>query len=547
MVNGGEKTYWQQLLKSLRYASDWMLWLAPLLLVINQFIGQVDFNRKAFGWAWLILTVWILMNLAFYFKSQSMSNSKLKSLFLILTIIFLVSYVVVTGNLTELTSVVAFSIMANSLLNPSLVVMLINLAVVEVVVIIARDWVATSIGQSFYVLNVLLLTVYCATLLVLNLGKSSSRAQLSRKTNQPLIDESSLNTLINNLNSGILRVKSDMTVDLYNAASLGILDTNLSLTSLSLNEILPLEDLTRNPIDLEKRLKQAQRVEIIDDVIYSYRNGEQIRLEITISPVKNNYGVNENQEYLLILRDITKAKNLEQERDEFISVVSHELRTPIAIVEASLSNLAILLDRKTDKRILKQTLSKSHDQIVLLAAMMNDLSSLARANRTEIIETQVIDLNKLSQTIYEKYIPQFNDKKITFDLDFDQKLTKIKTNSLYLEEIIQNLLTNALRYTPKGNVTLSFKKHANNLEILVADTGIGIGRSDQAKIFDKFYRVEDYRTRQTSGTGLGLYVSRRLAMKLGGELSVTSRIGFGSTFCLKVPLRMAKNKLSNKR
>lgn len=354
------------------------------------------------------------------------------------------------------------------------------------------------------------------------------------------VNLSSLNTLINNLNSGILRVTTDMTIDLYNAACLNILDTNLTLTGQKLGHILPLANLDGEAVEIEPLLKSSQRTVVIDDVLFEYQDGEKIRLEITISPIKNVYGVNESGQFLLILRDITKAKNLEQERDEFISVISHELRTPIAISEASLSNLAIMLKRKADLRSIKTALLKAHNQILLLAAMMNDLASLARANRNEIVEIERVDLRELAQVIYEKYATQFNEKNLRFDLDFDPKLSKFKTNVLYLEEIVQNLLTNALRYTPKGSVTLSFKKRADAVEIAVADTGIGINKADQARIFEKFYRAEDYRTRETSGTGLGLYVAQRLAVKLGGELTLKSRIGFGSTFCLNLPLPKAK-------
>lgn len=539
MVNGGD-TRWQRLVSNLRQTSTWLLWLSPLMLMIDRVIWQ---DRVNLGWqpnvgsAWLIIMAWLLVNLGFYLKNRYSKSPWSQSWLLIIAMILLAAYIMMTGTLTELVAVVIFGMMANSLLHPTLTVMLANLIIVEITVVIIRAWLTSTVGQAFYILNILLLTIYCLTLLLLNLKKLDKQPSPKEVNEVAPAVNNSLTTLINNLNSGILRIKSDMTIDLYNAASLNILDTNVALGGRQLGEVLPLVDLSGKPFDLIASIKQAQRTEALDEVIYTYQNGEKIRLEITISPVKNNYGVNENQEYLLILRDVTKAKNLEQERDEFISVVSHELRTPIAIAEASLSNLALMLDRKTDKRILKQALAKSHDQIILLAAMMNDLSSLARANRTEIVEMESIDLRETSQAIYDKYTSQFADKKLQFDLDFDQKLTKIKTNRLYFEEIIQNLLTNALRYTPKGGVILAFKRRAGVLEVSVKDTGVGISKVDQEKIFEKFYRAEDFRTRETGGTGLGLYVARRLALKINGQLTVKSRLGFGSTFSLTLPLK----------
>jgi len=104
-----------------------------------------------------------------------------------------------------------------------------------------------------------------------------------------------------------------------------------------------------------------------------------------------------------------------------------------------------------------------------------------------------------------------------------------------LEEILQNLLTNSLKYTETGGIALSASVKARQVEIAVIDTGLGIAKNQQAQIFDKFYQVKDYRTANRGGLGLGLYVAKQLAHKLGGQLKVKSRIGFGSTFSLILP------------
>lgn len=111
----------------------------------------------------------------------------------------------------------------------------------------------------------------------------------------------------------------------------------------------------------------------------------------------------------------------------------------------------------------------------------------------------------------------------------------MKTSKLYLEEILQNFITNSLKYTHEGGITIATSEDAEGLRIKVIDTGIGISKFDQKRIFQKFYRSEDYRTRETSGTGLGLYVCKKLAEKLHVQIVFESRLNNGSTFSMVIP------------
>jgi signal transduction histidine kinase len=101
---------------------------------------------------------------------------------------------------------------------------------------------------------------------------------------------------------------------------------------------------------------------------------------------------------------------------------------------------------------------------------------------------------------------------------------------LYLKELLQNFVTNAIKYTKTGEIIVSAQQVGDTIEFKVKDTGIGISKSDQAHIYEKFYRSEDYRTRETGGTGLGLYVATKLAKKLGVRIEMTSRLNHGSSF-----------------
>jgi two-component system sensor histidine kinase VicK len=288
-------------------------------------------------------------------------------------------------------------------------------------------------------------------------------------------------------------------------------------------------------------LKNVRAVTVRDDLWYSFEDGEKIRLEMTISPIRNTFNRSRHHAksgdgYIIIMRDVTKAKSLEEERDEFISVVSHELRTPITVVEGSLSNVELMLSRpNVDTSMLASAVSLAHEQTIFLAKMINDLSTLSRAERGVADEKEVIDVNELVTTLYANYSPSATEKGLHLNLDAKPQLGSVVVSRLYLEELLQNFLTNAIKYTKSGNITLSVSRKHDTITFSVKDTGIGISKSEQAKIFEKFYRSEDYRTRETGGTGLGLYVAMKLARKIGTEIQLVSRLNHGSTFSFSLP------------
>jgi signal transduction histidine kinase len=168
--------------------------------------------------------------------------------------------------------------------------------------------------------------------------------------------------------------------------------------------------------------------------------------------------------------------------------------------------------------------------------MVNDLSTLSRAERGIADITEEIEVRPLIDKLYNEYLPQAEAKKLHLNLDADVKLGTISASRLYLEELLQNFITNSIKYTREGSITLHVHLKKNIVEFAVSDTGIGIGKNEQKKIFQKFYRSEDYRTRETGGTGLGLYVAAKLARKLGCSIELESRLNHGSTFSFTLPV-----------
>lgn len=371
--------------------------------------------------------------------------------------------------------------------------------------------------------------------LLVQLSSHHTIRELERARQHHAADRGQLVTIINSMSVGMMSVGANGTIHLYNAALLALIDTNESITGKNVSDVFHTVSSTDNtPVNLIELVEKTYMTRR-EDIILKYDDTDQIRLGITINPVRESHGAVKN--YIFIIEDITKQKSLEEERDEFISVISHELRTPIAIAEGSVSNAQLLLERGAEPPVLKKTFDEAHEQIVFLANMVNDLGTLSRAERGVGDTLEAMDIDALAADLHTKYAPRAREHKLHFNLDIVGHIGNITTSRLYLEEILQNFITNSIKYTQTGSVALHIRKTDQGILFAVKDTGIGISKADQKRIFEKFYRSEDYRTRETSGTGLGLYVVQKLAHKLGVTIEVSSRVNHGSTFSFTLPLK----------
>lgn len=386
-----------------------------------------------------------------------------------------------------------------------------------------------------------LIVIILTGLIIMSFSKSQkiSRKELNISKAQESLHRDRTLTIVNNLSDAVLSTDMDGIIRVYNAASLNLLDTNNSLNGHHIDEVISLMDQNDAPVSLFKECKKLKTVIKRDDLNYTFSDGEEIRLEVTYSPIHSSFSRSKKGEthdgYIIIMRDITKAKSLEEERDEFISVISHELRTPLTIAEGTISNVQLMMSHPDiTSEMLKDSINVAHDQVIFLANMVNDLSTLSRAERGVLADTEEIDVRELAHKLYDKYHSEAVKKQLQLDLDLSPILGKVKTSRLYLEELLQNFITNAIKYTKEGSVKIIINQKDDQIEFCIKDSGIGISKTDQDKIFDKFYRSEDYRTRETGGTGLGLYVASKLSKRIGAKIEVKSRLNHGSTFSFKL-------------
>ncbi|MBA3857482.1 MAG: hypothetical protein C0507_11295 [Cyanobacteria bacterium PR.3.49] len=216
----------------------------------------------------------------------------------------------------------------------------------------------------------------------------------------------------------------------------------------------------------------------------------------------------------------------------FVADAGHELNTPAGVVQARAQSLGRKLERQG---IENDDISIIINSAERMGKIVQDLMLLAELDAKTELKLRTLDLTNLIAEIVLEYQIRFQEKGVLLSLDCDSVI-KIESDSEALERVVRNLLENALKYTePQGAVTISCHAQGSQVEIVVQDTGIGIPEESQSRIFDRFYRVDQSRTRSSGGSGLGLSIVKAIVHGLAGEVSVSSRPGEGSRFIVSLP------------
>jgi two-component system phosphate regulon sensor histidine kinase PhoR len=239
---------------------------------------------------------------------------------------------------------------------------------------------------------------------------------------------------------------------------------------------------------------------------------------------------------VIVLHDITDLRKLERVRRDFVANVSHEFKTPLTAIQGFAETLlaGAVDDPQNRGRFLGIILEHSRR----LARLTDDLLKLSKmdADRLEI-EIRRLGVSQLLESCLETAQRRAAEKDIRISVNFPQHIPDIAGDRRLLTEVLQNLLDNATQYTPTGGqIMVSVETNSHEAVISVADTGIGIPRADQPRIFERFYRVDVARSREVGGTGLGLSIAKHLVEIHGGRIWVESEVGQGSQFHFTVPL-----------
>lgn len=239
--------------------------------------------------------------------------------------------------------------------------------------------------------------------------------------------------------------------------------------------------------------------------------------------------------YLLLFRDSTREKRIDRAKSEFMSLASHQLRTPLTSIRWTICKLIRSLEHRAN--VLEEKLLREGK--LATVRMSETIDTMLRISRIEAgsiqIDWQIVALRPLLEDLSILHQEQYRRKRQTFAIGCAYNLM-LKTDPRFLREVIGNLLSNAIEYTPDhGSITIQAIPLDRGVQISVQDTGYGISLEQQPKIFSKFFRGDNILSRETQGTGLGLYLASLMTEVLGGRLSFRSREGAGTTFTLLLP------------
>lgn len=237
-----------------------------------------------------------------------------------------------------------------------------------------------------------------------------------------------------------------------------------------------------------------------------------------------------------VIRDITKEKEIERMQNEFVSIASHELLTPITQVQGHLS---MIMDEGIGKidNTAEKLVGNAYSGIQRLGRLVKDLMHVSQIEReTMKMNMQNVNVVEYIEDVVKSFSAQASRRKLYVKFDRPKrKVSRVNIDPDRLNEVFNNLIGNALKFTKKGGITISVAERKNNfLEISVSDTGVGIPKQEISNLFSKFYQVDSSATREAEGTGLGLYISKKMIEMMGGEIWAESGLNKGSKFLFTV-------------
>lgn len=303
-------------------------------------------------------------------------------------------------------------------------------------------------------------------------------------------------------------------------------------------------DLDVPPVAGSSLLEVVRQTELIEAVRRVLAGEPRVEAEIVTGTLRQHYfaatvaavRAGETSGAVIVLHDITELRRLERIRRDFVANVSHEFRTPLTAIQGFAETLigGAIDDPQNRGRFLSIILQHSRR----LARLTEDLLRLSQMDAEQLdLEIRAVSVSQLVEACYETAQRRAAERGLAISLNVPSHLPDVAADNRRLQEVLQNLLDNAIQYTlPGGKIVLSAEARNDEIVFTVGDTGIGIPKADQPRIFERFYRVDVARSREAGGTGLGLSISKHLVEAHGGRIWVDSEVGVGSQFHFSIPV-----------
>ncbi|MBP7860024.1 hypothetical protein KA001_03640 [Patescibacteria group bacterium] len=271
----------------------------------------------------------------------------------------------------------------------------------------------------------------------------------------------------------------------------------------------------------------------IDNVVFKKSDGSEVYLKLNY---RNIIFDKDNKECVVSFTNITHEIEVDKLKDEFISIASHELKTPIIIIKNNLFMFNFSFkDKLSEYQVhLQNEIEKG---LVRLSRVVNNLLDISRIEQGRfVLDLKEQNIDEIIEGVYTQFLDLCREKKLKLILS-PEKIGNATVDKERLIEVINNLLSNALKYTETGGIRISKKQEKNDIKILITDTGPGIASTDLPKLFKKFGRAKEGLKREEAGasTGLGLYITKKIIEEMGGEVGVKSVVGKGSVFYFTLP------------
>ena len=392
-------------------------------------------------------------------------------------------------------------------------------------------------------------------------GFSKKQKPNSDKANGNLVnnlhDEKALSEIIlNSIDDGVILIDNNKVIQLFNKGAALITGWDQKdAMNLDYKSVINLvndknEPYTVNQNPFELIFNEPSPIRDNKATLLT-RNQKSVAISLSVSPLINQD--NQTVAAVGVFRDVTREREEEKQRSEFISTASHEMRTPVAAIEGYLALAMNESVCRIDSRA-REYLNKAHTSTDLLGKLFQDLLTSAKAEDGRLQNHPVVielggfleriadDLRLIAEKkglVVEYIIGIENPQNIKSNTIGGQKMIKplyyVYADVERLSEVLVNLTDNAVKYTENGKITVSLTGNDSIVQIRVQDSGIGIPSEDIHHLFEKFYRVDTTATRTINGTGLGLYICRKIIELYNGRIWVDSKLGKGSTFYINLP------------
>lgn len=343
--------------------------------------------------------------------------------------------------------------------------------------------------------------------------------------------ESGTQTILSAIQDGLLVVDANRSITLANETFGKLFKISGSVTGASLLDAIRQPTLERL-ISEALRTGEAARSEL---ELADSQTGVDRHIEVSAVPIKKSSS--EIIGAVVLFHDITELKRVDQMRRDFVANVSHELRTPLSILSGYLE---MLLDNpKISRDELARILPVMQRHSARLALLVDDLLSLAQLESPGArLDLAMVNLRELFNNVALDWKEKLAAKGLRVVVEVDADAVTLRADETRLQEVLHNLLENALKYSrPNGRIWLQAKRRHSEVVLSVKDEGIGIGKEDLPRIFERFFRADKARSRELGGTGLGLAIVKHIAQLHGGYVEAESELGRGAVIRVILPIQ----------